>query len=123
MRHRLALAGLALAAFALGVLAFAPPSAAHHGWSGYDSQNTLTLTGSLARVAYGNPHVQVDLAVSGKTWAVVLAPPSRMQSRGLPDGSLKAGDTVTVIGYAHKTETNELRAERIVVAGRTIELR
>lgn len=101
----------------------AAPLAAHHGWSGYNSATAVTLSGQMTRVAFQNPHVMIDLKTPDKSWHVVLAPPSRMQTRGLPDGSLKEGDTVTVVGYAHKTETDELRAERITVAGKTVELR
>lgn len=46
-----------------------------------------------------------------------------MQARGLPEDSLKVGDRVTLVGYPHRDKTGELRAERIVVAGKTVELR
>jgi hypothetical protein len=46
-----------------------------------------------------------------------------MTNRGLPSGSIKVGDTVTLIGYPHRDEVAELRAERIIVAGKTVELR
>ncbi|MSP87343.1 MAG: hypothetical protein EXQ92_00815 [Alphaproteobacteria bacterium] len=109
--------GLAiLAIVAIGALIGAAPLFAHHGWSGYDSQNVLTLTGPLIRVDYPNPHVLIDLKVGDKSWNVVLAPSTRMHSRRLPDGVLK-------VGYPHKVEAGELRAERMTVAGKTIELR
>ena len=112
-----------LAIVVMGALAGAAPLFAHHGWSGYDSQKVLTLTGPLMRVDYRNPHVLIDLKVGDKSWNVVLAPSTRMHSRGLPDGSLKVGETVTVVGYQHKIEAGELRAERMTLAGKTIELR
>ena len=62
-------------------------------------------------------------ATAGKSWNVVLAPPSRMERRGLEKGALKAGATVTVEGYANRDKPEELRAERITVNGKTIELR
>ena len=34
-----------------------------------------------------------------------------------------AGKTVTIVGYPRKDGTAEIRAERIIVDGRTIELR
>jgi hypothetical protein len=111
------------AAAALTVLLGAASLSAHHGWSGYDSATTLTLTGPLKRVVYGNPHVEVELTAQNKTWSAVLAPPFRMEARGLPNGSLKIGAVVTLVGYPHKTKSGELRAERITVAGKTVELR
>ena len=60
---------------------------------------------------------------AGKTWLAVLAPPSRMKSRGLSEEMLKVGTTATVVGYPHRENPDEVRAERITVAGKTIELR
>jgi hypothetical protein len=96
--------------------------AAHHGWTGYQEKETQ-LTGTITSASYENPHGQVNLNVDGKTWQVVLAPPSRMQSRGLDRAMLKAGSQATVVGYIHKTTATELRAERITIGGKTTELR
>jgi hypothetical protein len=96
---------------------------AHHGWSGYDASKPLTLTGVIKESGYEHPHGFVMLEVPGKVWTVVLAPPSRMESRGLPRTSLKAGTTATVLGYPHRTDAEEMRAERITIEGKTVELR
>jgi hypothetical protein len=97
--------------------------AAHHGWSGYDGDKVLDLTGVIRESGYEHPHGYLKLEVPGKTWLVVLAPPSRMERRGLPPTMLKVGTTVKVVGYPHRTEADELRAERITVNGKTVELR
>ena len=52
-----------------------------------------------------------------------LAPPSRMDSRGFAKDALKVGATATLVGYPHKTIADEMRAERITIGGKTIELR
>lgn len=104
-------------------LVIAGPAAGHHGWSSYDGSKEMTLSGVIREAGYEHPHGHVKLEVPGKTWHVVLAPPSRMQSRGLPAASLAAGKTATVVGYPHRTEGAELRAERITVEGKTVELR
>ena len=105
------------------VMAAAAPSTAHHGWGSYDSANPLTLTGKIVESTYQNPHGTLKLDAPGKTWMVILAPPSRMETRGLPPAMLAPGKNATVMGYAHRTETAELRAERITVDGKTVELR
>jgi hypothetical protein len=46
-----------------------------------------------------------------------------MASRGLPREALKPGATVTVVGYPHRTQADEMRAERITVGGKIVELR
>ncbi len=99
------------------------PALAHHGWSEYDSSRELKLTGTIAESGYEHPHGHIKLVTPGKTWTAVLAPPSRMNARGLSPGALKAGSTVTVVGYAHRNKPGEMRAERIIVGDKTIELR
>ena len=103
--------------------AFSLPAAAHHGWSEYDASRELKLTGTIAESGYEHPHGHIKLVTPGKTWIAVLAPPSRMTSRGLPPGDLKIGSTVTVVGYANRSKTEEMRAERIIVGSKTVELR
>jgi hypothetical protein len=102
---------------------FAAPAIAHHGWSSYDGSKEMTLTGVIRGSGYEHPHGHVRLEVPGKTWMVVLAPPSRMENRGLSKAALTAGTTATVVGYPHKSDPWELRAERITIAGKTTELR
>ena len=108
-------------AVALGV--FAVAAVAHHGWSGYDGSKGTKLTGKVVESGYEHPHGHVKLESEGKTWHVVLAPPSRMERRGLEKGALKPGATVTVEGYPHREHAEELRAERITAGGKTVELR
>jgi hypothetical protein len=100
-----------------------PPAAlAHHGWSGYETQ-IRKMSGVIEQSSYSNPHGSIRLKTPDKTWVVVLAPPSRMSNRGLTEDMLKVGKTVSVEGYAHKTNADEMRAERIAIDGKTIELR
>jgi hypothetical protein len=106
------------------VLTVVPLSAgAHHGWSEYDATKPLKFSGKVVESGYEHPHGHVRLETPGKTWQVVLAPPSRMERRGLEKGALKPGATVTVEGYANRDKPEELRAERISINGKTIELR
>ena len=104
-------------------------TSAHHGWSEYDSTNVLKLAGKIVESGYEHPHGHIrfeakgEAGAAGKTWNVVLAPPSRMENRGLPKEWLKAGATATVEGYANRNKPEEMRAERIIINGKTIELR
>lgn len=111
---------LGLAAAAVGVPGLAR---AHHGWGGYDSTKVLNLTGTIREYKYINPHGELKLATSDKQWLCTLAPPFRMQNRGLLEDMLKPGTSCTVVGYPNKSDPNEMRAERITVAGKTVELR
>jgi hypothetical protein len=95
---------------------------AHHGWSGYET-DARKVSGTIERMSYSNPHGSIKLKAPDKTWTVILAPVGRMENRGLTEEMLKVGTNVSVEGYQHKTDTAEMRAERITVNGKTIELR
>ena len=107
----------------LAALAIAPLAYAHHGWSEYDAGHLLELTGTIQEAGYEHPHGYVKLQTPGKTWIAVLAPPSRMDNRGLSREMLVVGATARVEGYANRNKPNEMRAERITVGGKTVELR
>lgn len=101
----------------------ATPVLAHHGWSGYDGSRPLDLSGVIRQSGYEHPHGFVRLETPGKMWLVVLAPPSRMENRGLPREALAPGTQATVVGYPHRQDPDEMRAERITIDGKTTELR
>ena len=106
---------------AMGLAATA--AVAHHGWSGYDASKPQTLTGTIKVSGYEHPHGYVRLATAEKEWVVTLAPPSRMENRGLPAATLKNGITATVMGYPSRTDPDEMRAEWIAIDGKTTQLR
>jgi hypothetical protein len=99
------------------------PALAHHGWSSYDASRSITFTGTITEASYTYPHAVIKVKTADKTWEAVLAPPSRMSSRGVPSEALKTGGNVTVEGYPSRDNANEMRAERITLDGRTVELR
>ena len=109
---------LVLAAAALSPL----PAAAHHGWSSYDAGKTVKITAPLQNVEFRHPHGSAKVAYQGKTWEVVLAPVSRMEARGLTLAMLNAGP-VTLEGYPRTDGTAEMRIERVIAGGKTVELR
>lgn len=96
---------------------------AHHGWSAYDAKKAVTVNTALAEVRYRNPHAEVEVDHEGRRWLIILAPISRMESRGLPNDALAKGKKITIEAYPRTDGTAEMRAERITVDGKTIELR
>ncbi len=101
----------------------AVPAIAHHGWSTYDETRPLTLTGKIVESHYENPHAHIRINAGGKRWLAVLAPVSRMEARGATADKVAVGREVTLVGYASKDKADELRAERITLDGKTVELR
>lgn len=107
----------------LGALTLPTAARAHHGWSHYDATKAVTLTGTIVEAHYDYPHATLRLRTADRTWLCVLAPPYRMDSRGLPREALKVGATATVAGYPDRDGSDEMRAERITLGDRTVELR
>jgi hypothetical protein len=110
-------------ALAAASLVGAKAAHAHHGWSGFDSGQVLRLNGRIAAMTFDNPHGELRLTTAGGEWSIELAPPSRMVARGLSREMLALGTDATVEGYPHRQTARLMRAERIVVAGKTTELR
>ncbi|KLK94496.1 hypothetical protein AA309_03380 [Microvirga vignae] len=96
---------------------------AHHGWGSYDASKQFSITSTVQRADWQNPHVMVVVTHANKNWEAVLAPPFRMSARGLEPDMIKPGRQVTLEGYPSTRVENEMRAERITVGGKTFELR
>lgn len=52
---------------------------AHHGWSSFDQERPIWLEGKAVKVAWGNPHVEIDLQISAD-----LKLPPDLAKRALP---------------------------------------
>jgi hypothetical protein len=103
--------------------ALAGAAAAHHGWGSYESTKLVKVEGPVLALKYENPHADIVMNRDGKKWDIVLAPIARMEARGLKRDDVAVGKVVTVEGYVRKDGTAEIRAERIIVGGKTVELR
>jgi hypothetical protein len=109
----------------LAALLVAAPAAllAHHGWGSYDASKTIIVEGPIQTSSYANPHATITVKAPDKVWTITLAPTSRMARRGAPAELVAVGKTIKAEGYASKVEPDEMRAERITVDGKTVEMR
>jgi hypothetical protein len=109
--------------FAVAMIVPAGVASAHHGWGSYDATKAFTISAPVETLAWADPHTHVTLKYQGAVWEATLAPLFRMQARGLSQAMLKPGTQVVVVGYPSTVLEHEMRAERISVAGKTVELR
>lgn len=80
------------------------PVVAHHAVGGeYDADKPVTVTGTVSRIEWVNPHARVYFDVTDPdgtvtTWSVELAARSVLTRMGWTGRSLEIGQVVTVTG-------------------------
>jgi len=93
---------------AAGTISLAAPSFAHHSFAAeYDADRPVTLTGSVTKMAWINPHswIYIDVKKPDGTvenWAVEAGPPGTLIRAGFTRDSLAAGTVIKVNGYRAK---------------------
>jgi len=108
---------------AAALVALAAPAIAHHGWGSYDAARPITVSGPIVSSRFENPHATVTVRTPERVWTVTLAPTSRMTNRGATADMIAVGKTMSAFGYPSTAQQGEMRAERITVDGKTIEMR
>jgi hypothetical protein len=112
---------LALAAGAV-LLLTAASALAHHSFTAeYDAKKPVTLTGTVTKVEWMNPHIffYVDVKDSeGKVtnWRGEGGNLSGLMRRGWRKDSLKVGDTVTIEGSLAKNGQPLVNARTVTLA-------
>src|SRR5690606_15244257 len=96
--------GCAFAALtlALGAATLVAPAWAHHAWP-VDMDRLVTVQGTVTGFEWANPHpmitLQVATAAGAETWQVGGPAINRMEAKGWNRDTVKAGDTITGVGY------------------------
>ena len=105
----------------LGVLVGAAPALAHHPFaSEFDAQAPVTLSGTVSKVDWNDPHVVIHVNVKDaggqlRMWNMEAGSPVEMEKNGWTNSTLKEGEQITVQGYRAKSEP-------FTAAARVIEL-
>lgn len=87
---------------ACAVCAFVAPAFAHHSFSMFDADKTVTLTGTVKEFEWTNPHAWLRIMVNDQTsgkavqYAVEMGSPGQQARVGWKPDSVKPGDQVTV---------------------------
>jgi hypothetical protein len=86
------------------VLAFTTLSAsAHHERVVFDTERMVTLKGTITKLDWANPHVQVyfdqkDASGKAQSWRIEMEKPAALREQGLDRDVFKPGLDLTVIG-------------------------
>ena len=96
-------------------------TSAHHAFTAeYDENNRVTVSGTVTKFAWTNPHAW--LYVNGKdeslkvtVWGFEMGSPNGLLHRGWRRMELKTGDQVTVEGYRAKDGSNVANARTVTM--------
>src|SRR5580693_1275428 len=109
-----------LASSVIGLCVAAVPLLAHHSFGAeYDSNKPVTLTGTVTKIEWTNPHSHFYLDVKDDkgivaNWKFEGYPPSVLSRTGWKrDITMKVGDTVTVFGWRSRDGTNWAHSREI----------
>jgi len=112
----------------LAVLALVAASAlAHHGTAGYNTAETVTVSGTVTDFRFVNPHSIVDFDVKDdkgqvQKWQGELTSPNHLVRAGWTATTLKADDQINVTGYRAKSGANSMWITKISVNGQELRL-
>ncbi len=108
-------------------LLFANVLHAHHSFAAeYDTAKPVSLTGTVFKMDWTNPHAHLFVNVKDTRgivtpWTFEMGTPNALMRGGWLKGTVKPGDTVTVNGYAAKNGTHVANAQSVLSRdGRTL---
>ena len=96
--------------------------AAHHSFAAeFDANRPLTVSGTVIKLEWTNPHARLyvdEIDKDGKvfSWDFELGPPNGLMRNGWNRNSLKAGHKVTVTGFHSKTNPRVANARTVTLA-------
>jgi hypothetical protein len=117
MRSKIGAAAVCIAAL-LAVI----PVYAHHPFSAeYDANKPMTMTGTVTKVEWENPHAHIYMDVKGENgkttnWNMELGNPKKLQGMGWTKDTVKMGDQITVDGWKARDGSNRGNANNVTLA-------
>ncbi len=102
----------------LGVMLAGGSTSAHHSTAMYDSQNPVTITGTVKKFEWTNPHAFVYLEVKdaqGKVveWEVEMMSLNHLRAYGWTSRTVKAGEVISATGAPAKSGAPSMIANRM----------
>jgi hypothetical protein len=107
---------------AAGAIWLTSGASAHHSFAAeFDRNMPVTVTGTVTKVEWANPHARFYIDAkdeAGKTvnWDFELASPNGLMRRGWNRNSMKLGDVVTVTGHRAKNDPLVGNASSVTLA-------
>jgi hypothetical protein len=99
----------------------AAPAAAHHGIGTFDTRREITISGTVTKLDFVNPHAYVYLdvtAADGKVspWRCEMRSATTLRRSGWSPETFKRGEAVTITGAPDRNDPNSCYLSTVVFA-------
>jgi hypothetical protein len=96
---------------------------AHHALeTQFDTTRTITLTGTVKKVDWSNPHIRLYLdikdASNAVTWEVEMGPPNLQIMNGWKIDTYRRGDRLRVVAYPARDGSNVGYGKKVTALSR-----
>ena len=95
---------------------------AHHPFAAeYDWTKPVTLTGTVSKIEWTNPHAMLYMEAKDqngqmKTWTLEMGSPSSLTRAGWNRNTLKMGDQITVEAWMSKSKNDRANLKSVKLA-------
>ena len=105
----------------LGLVGVVVPLSAHHSFAAeFDGAKQITLSGTVTKVDWVNPHAYIYVDVKGEdgtvvNWALESGAPNALYRAGWRKDDLKVGDSVTFSAFLAKDGSHTAAARQVTL--------